>query len=379
LSQTPVKVTRIITWLPVGGIERRLVSIFPKLRDRGFDMNLILIREMGPLAQELIDQDFSVKLVPLKSRLDPFGILRLGKEFKATKPDILHCHMYRSSVPGTIAGHYSKVPTIFSQVHNVDTWESKRQLAMDQFLSKWRTGTIAVSRAVQQDVVKNLQIPKNKVPVIYNGCDTDKFKPDDELRKATREKLGISESQPVVLAPARIHPNKYPLMVADAFYEVVKDLSNQVEKPVLLFAGSGPLEDALRGWIEKEQAGEHIKMLGKRDDMVELYNASDLMVLSSSKEGFSNAVVEALSCGKPVIAANVGGNPEVIEKPEHGWIHDSGDSGKLKEQLIEALSDVERLKNCSEECREQGLRFNLDAMVDATEALYRKAYEENHS
>lgn len=368
-AKNPI-VYRVITWLPVGGIERRLVSIMPRLRDRGFDMRLVCIRELGPLAQELQDQGISVTLVPMKSRLDPVGILKLRQLFKSEQADLIHAHMYRSAVPATIAGHFAKTPVIFSQVHNVGTWESKRQAGMDRFLAKWRTGMITVSKSVQTDVCNVLGLGEEKVPVLYNGSDTDKFKPDLEARTRGRVSLGVEDHRPVVLVPARLHSNKNPEGVLKAFLAARQKLEND---PLLVFAGPGPLTDQMESLIKELQAEDCVRLLGSRDDMVDLYNACDVMLLSTFKEGFSNSIVEALACGKPVIAADVGGNAEAVDRSEVGWIHQAGDSETLTAQLIEALSHPEKLSKMSDDCRQQGLRFSLDALVNQTDELYRTA------
>jgi glycosyltransferase involved in cell wall biosynthesis len=281
--------------------------------------------------------------------------------------------MYRSSVPATIAAHFAKVPVVFSQVHNVGTWESNRQAGMDRFLTRWRAGTIAVSKSVQTDVCQTLGLPKNKVPVLYNGSDTDKFHPDEQARERGRRSLEVEENRPLILVPARLHSNKNPEGVLKAFLAAREELEND---PILVYAGPGPLTDHMKALITEKQCTHCVRLLGSRDDMVDLYNACDVMVLSTFKEGFSNSIVEALACGKPVIAADVGGNAEAIDRSEVGWIHKAGDTETLAKQMVDALSNLSALKEKSEACRQQGLRFSLDALVDQTDQLYRTALKD---
>ncbi|MEQ8822126.1 MAG: glycosyltransferase [Sumerlaeia bacterium] len=373
-SDKPIPVTRVITWLPVGGIERRLVSVLPRLADKGFAPRLLCIREEGPLAQELRDAGVPVDLIALRTRLDPFGIRRMAAALRTHGTRVLHSHMYRSNVPGTLAGRLARVPVVFGQVHNVGTWETPRQRAMDRFLCRWRTGMICVSRAVQRDVRDNLGLPEDATPVLYNGCDTDRFRPDEALRAATRDALGIAPGQLAALVPARLHSQKNPLHTAEAFARALGHLGASSATPVLLFAGGGPMEDALRDRVAQLGLAENVRLLGKRDDMTALYNAADVMVLSTAKEGFSNAVVEALACGKPVIAADVGGNAEALT-PEVGWLHEAGDTEALASQLAEAFAGPEALARRAAACRDRGLRFSLDRLVEETAALYRRALD----
>ncbi len=363
-------VTRIITWLPIGGIERRLVSVLPRLRDRGFRMRLICIRELGPLAEEVRAAGIELKLIPFRTRLDPVALRKLTRDLKSSGTEIVHAHMYRASVPGTIAAHFAKTPVMFSQVHNVDTWESSRQRTMDRWLARWRTGMICVSRAVQDDVCATIGLPREKAPILYNGSDTDIFKPDAKSREEGRREFGLDDSTVMALVPARMHAQKNPLGVLKAFCNARAKTN---AKAVMFFAGGGPMEDELRAAIDAENAGEYVKLLGKRSDMPSLYNAADVMVLSSFKEGFSNAVVESLACGKPVIAADVGGNREAIHDPSVGWIHEAGDGETLTRQLTEAIADPEQLRARADACRARGLVFSLDQLIVETDKLYRSA------
>lgn len=133
------------------------------------------------------------------------------------------------------------------------------------------------------------------------------------------------------------------------------------------------MEERMVAAIRDANAGDRVQLLGRRDDMDALYNAADAVILSSQREGFSNAVIEALACGKPVIAADVGGNREAISSWDVGWIHGRGDDAVLTAQIAEALARPDKLREMEGACRERGLAFSLDALVDATATLYREA------
>lgn len=370
----PLRVARLITWLPVGGIERRLAAVLPRLKARGMEPKVFCLRERGPLADQLEGDGIPVELAPMKSRLHPPSLLRLERALRAFAPDIVHCHMYRANVPGTIAARRARAPVVFAQVHNVDSWQSWRQRAMDRLLCRWRTGMIGVSQAVVDDIQRTLGVPPARTALIHNGADSEEFRPDPARRAAARRELGLGEGQVAALVPARLHSNKAPMATLDAFAQAVAQ--GGLDDAVLLFAGEGPLEEDLRRAVADRGLGGQARLLGKRDDMAALYDAADVVVLSTLKEGFSNAIVEALLCGKPVIAARVGGNAEAITGAEHGWLHDAGDGAALAAQLRAALSDPQGLRARESACRAQGMKFSLDAMVDATEALYLKALSE---
>ncbi len=371
MTRKPV-VMRAITWLPPGGIERRLLAVAPRLRERGWDVKVICLREEGPLAAGLRERCIEVNVIPFPSRLSPTALRALSRHFRDNSAAVVHSHMYRSNLPATLAARMARVPAIFAQVHNVGTWESWRQVLTDRIAARLRTGTIAVSRAVQHDVVKTLRLPRERVPILYNGVDLEEFRPDEAARVALRQRLGLAPGQLFFLVPARLHPNKDPLGTLAAWERAIP--AAREPHPVLGFAGAGKLEPDLREAIAKRGLEGSVRLLGHQDNMAEWYNAADCVVLASLKEGFSNAVVEALACGRPVIASNVGGNAEALDRAGAGWIHPPGDTGGLAAHLKDAiLLGAEVLAERAGGCRERAQAFSLDALVEQTHRLYAEA------
>ena len=365
-------VVRVITWLPPGGIERRLVAVAPRLRDLGWSVRVVCIREEGPLAAELRGQGIPVSVIPFRSRLSPAGLRELVRFFHKTGARVVHSHMYRSNLPATVAGRLARVPAIFGQIHNVGTWETRRQVLMDQLAARLRTATIAVSRAVQQDIVERLRLPHRQVPILYNGVDLDQFRPNQQARERVRARLGIEPGRLFFLVPARLHPNKDPLGTLAAWERALSAAREPL--PLLGFAGAGILEGDVEAAIAERGLSNTVRLLGHQDSMNDIYNAADCVVLSSLKEGFSNAVVEALACGKPVIASNVGGNAEALDRPGIGWIHPAGDTGALAAHLKDAiLLGGAVLSERASACRQRAQAFSLDALVEQTHQLYAQA------
>ncbi|MDX2177367.1 MAG: glycosyltransferase [Candidatus Sumerlaeia bacterium] len=361
-------VVRVITWLPVGGIERRIVAVLPRLRDMGWDVSVVCIRERGELAREVERAGIPLEVVPFGSRLSPGGIRRLAEIFRERGADVVHSHMYRSNVPATVAGRLAGVRAIFGQVHNVGTWETPRQRLADMALSRLRRGTIAVSKAVQRDVMASLRLPASRVPLVYNGIDTEAFRPDGELRAKVRGELGATADTTVVLVPARLHPQKNPLGMLRAF-QAARGATPE-RRALLVYAGAGDEEEALRRAIAEARLGRDAVLLGKRDDMAAVYNGADLVALPSFKEGFSNAVLEALACGRPVLASDAGGNAEAVDGPALGWIHPVGDAAALERDLSAALAEGPALAGRAEACRARALEFSVEAMVRRLHELY---------
>ena len=120
MHKYPVKVLRVITWLPWGGIEKRMVEVLKRLdRDKFYPMVCCLRSKEGVYEKELEKAGIKVIKLNFNSRLDPRGIQRLAKLIKEEKVDIVHSHMYRANIPSLIAGRLAKVPVKIVQIHSI--------------------------------------------------------------------------------------------------------------------------------------------------------------------------------------------------------------------------------------------------------------------
>lgn len=358
-------IARVITWLPKGGIERRLVTLLPKLNRPPFRVKVVCIRERGPLADELEDAGIPVSVVHLPSRLNPRALRALAKWMRDQKIDLVHSHMYRSNVPATIAARIGGIRHVICQVHNIDTWETWRQRILDRWLLRWRTTMLAVSEQVKRDVMRNLHCPEERIRVLYNGVDIQKFgkvPPEPRLR----QELNIPENCRVVVMVARLVEQKQHTK----FLQVLELIRNQLPPTFVLLVGEGKLRERLEREAERRGLRDMISFTGHRNDIPQILALSDLSVITSDREGFSNAIVESLAAGLPVVASDVGGNREAIVDGECGFVvapEDlTGFAVAIKKLLVE-----DTLRQCmSEAARRRAHVFSLEHMIEETRRLY---------
>lgn len=176
-----------------------------------------------------------------------------------------------------------------------------------KWAAKHAVAVITVSQALK-DTLAAIGVCPDKVAVLRNGVDLDRFHPLD--RAAIRAKLDLTG--PVWLAVGHLIERKgLPIILAALA---------KTADVTLLIAGDGPEEARLRQLVKRLGVNERVRFLGaiRHADLCEYYNAADAMVLASSREGMPNVVLEALACGTPVVAARVEGTPEVITSPEAG-------------------------------------------------------------
>ncbi|HUT04416.1 MAG TPA: glycosyltransferase [bacterium] len=377
LSNEPAgltRVLRVITQLSRGGVEAKLASLLPLLRDRGFDVAVCCIKEAGSLAGRLAQAGARVHVCRVRSRLDPVGIFGLARFIRRQQTDIVHTHMYAANITGTLAARLAGAPVIISNVHNVGKFRTRRQVIQDRFVARFRDATVCVSERVKQDYLEATGLSGRDIVVIYNGVDTERFRPRELWRAGKRSpssevraQLGIGDDEQLVVAAGRLIPQKRPELLLSAF-AIVHESQPGTR---LLVLGSGELHDSLVELSRKLGIAHAVIFAGYRKDVAECLAASDVFVSSSAKEGFSNVLLEALATGLPAVVTDVGGNREAVRDGQEGFLCEPCAEG-LAERVVRILTDAELRKEMSRNARSRAMEFGLERMADQTAALYER-------
>jgi teichuronic acid biosynthesis glycosyltransferase TuaC len=195
---------------------------------------------------------------------------------------------------------------------------------------KRANGVIAVSGALKQRMVE-LGIEAEKVAVIRNGIDRSIFHPRDQAE--ARRRLGLATESRIIITVGAL----VPLKGMDRLIDAMKLLSN--ERVKLYVIGEGPERAALEAQIAKHNLSDRVFFLGSRpqQDLAEWYSAADLFCLASSREGCPNVVIEAMACGTPVVATDVGGVRELIAEQVCGRVISRVTAEDLAHEIKAAL------------------------------------------
>ncbi|MBN2207885.1 MAG: glycosyltransferase [Candidatus Coatesbacteria bacterium] len=390
----PVRVMRVITQLSRGGVEAKLAELLPLLGQRGFEVSVCCIKEAGSLAHRFAEAGIPIHVFPVRSRLHPIDLVRLARFIGRQWIDVVHTHMHAANVTGTLAARLASVPVIVANVHNVGKFQSRRQVVQDRLLARYRDGTVCVSEQVKDDYLKATGLSDEKAAVIYNGVDTAKFRPvwqpvgaplaapcfnlsnahragqapllHDPAVLPVRRELGIGEDERVLISVGRLIPQKSPELLISAF----KIVHESHPKTRLLVLGSGELRCDLEALAAKLALSSSMIFAGFREDVAECLAASDVFVSSSVKEGFSNALLEALASGLPAVVTDVGGNREALRDGQEGFLCKPRPQ-ELAERVVRILCDSELCERMSKSARERAMEFSLDRMAEQTAAYYR--------
>lgn len=223
----------------------------------------------------------------------------------------------------------------------------------------------AVSDSLR-DQTYDLIKPDKHIETIYNFVDEREYKPMDA--GSLKQDLGIAEEEKVVIHVSNFRKVKRVTDVIDTFERLHRQVPSK-----LLLVGDGPEMGRTVQQVKELGLEKQVLFLGKRDNLSELYNISDLKLLMSEKEAFGLVLLEAMACGVPCIGTNIGGIPEIIEPDKNGYLVELGDAEKAAAYAIRLLvneREHEKLRNGSLETVSQ--HFNSLNILEQYEALYER-------
>jgi glycosyltransferase involved in cell wall biosynthesis len=373
----PTPILRLITWLPAGGIERKIVAVLPRLNRDLFSPRVVCIREEGPLAADLRAAGIPVDVIPFRGRLDPWGLYHLRQYIRDQQIGLIHAHMYRASAPATVLSLLMRgMPPVVAHYHNVNTWETGRQAMLDGLLARRRIN-VAVSDAVRRNVQEKLRLTNERIRTLPNGVDTNEFRPRPPSHCAEiRQRYGLSLDSVVMVQVGRLVTQKNHSLTLRS----LSHWHSQVPQLRLLLLGDGPLRSDLESQVRDLRLESWVTFAGRVDNVAEILPACDLAIMPSLREGFSNALLEAMACGVPVVASDVGGNREAVIQGESGIIvpmrtlplgaQPELDELAWREAVSGAILSRPRMAEMGLAARRRSEDFSIGRMVSDIEALY---------
>jgi N-acetyl-alpha-D-glucosaminyl L-malate synthase BshA len=321
----------------------------------------------------LIDQfkKLNVKIINLNKKpgIRPATIIKLKNIIKKEKPDIVHTHNCNAYEFGVLAARILKVKKIIHTAHGKSVKPNKlkklRESLFHKFISAFLTNYISVSKDLAKYAAKNWCLNKKKIKTIYNGIDTNTYK-KIKVDKSFLYNLGIKKDDILIGIVAGLRPVKSH----ETLIKSMQLIKKQVPNSKLLIIGDGPEKNRLINLTDKLNLKKDILFLGNRKDIVKLLNCLDVSVLPSLSECLSIALLESMSCQLPVIATDVGGNPELINKD---YLVKPKDYKNLAIKTVKLLKDKDLRENIGKQNRKRVLNhFNIQNMIKNYKKVYQK-------
>lgn len=370
-----IRVLHIITATRVGGAERMLQKLLTTSDKALFASRVVSLTSKGPVGEELEKAAIEIR------HLNAAGYLGMVAEFptlvaelRAFRPHIIQSWMYHGNLAASIAAPLSRsiAPVIWNVRHSLEDLRGEKRLTammvrVSALLSRYALRVIYNSATSARQHCA-IGYSRRNVVVIPNGFDTSYFRPSDVVRTATRKRFGLSEKDLLVGFIARYHPIK----AHDDFLQAAAICSKELMGVRFLLAGEGITHSnkELSKLVADSGLDENILLLGERNDVHRLLPALDVLVLSSLSEGFPNVLGEAMACGVPCVATDVGDCALIIS--DTGILVPPAKPDLLGHALIELLRESsESLRRRGIKARERIERlFSIQAVVKQYENLY---------
>jgi L-malate glycosyltransferase len=355
-----------------GGAEEHILTLLHGLDRTRFQPYLIC----SPAVAEKLGKDVpeDVTVIPLRfGKLSEFsGAFRLAKLLRHNRIQILHSHLFYSSLYASPVGWLCGIPAILETPHLRELWREgkawpKSSFLVDRIVGRCIDGYIAVSKANGAYLRDVKKLPDRKIHVVQNGSDLKRFSPDHQVPAGMRESLGFGAKDPVLLVPARLELQKGHRILFDALPIVLKEFP----AVRIVCAGEGALLAELQDQVKRLDLEQNVSFVGRQQKLEDWFALCDFTILPSYFEGLPLVAVESLAAGRPMVATAVDGTPEVILDGKNGLTVPPGDATALATAIIRMLCEPEMRRGMAAAGRRWALEcFTQRLQIEKTEALY---------
>jgi glycosyltransferase involved in cell wall biosynthesis len=364
--------------LSVGGAESQFAMLAKGLKARGWTVDVFLLKKTGLLIEQLQQagvpmQDGGYRTAGSKIRkMTSIGLCeaRLLGHLLWSRPDVVHGFLPLPNFMAALAGRMAFVPLVITSKRALGRYQERDPEFrwLDRIANALSHVITANSRAVASDAQARDGYDISRIVVIPNGLDFSRFDDARDRRDDTRYELGLSNTDVAIAMVANLIPYKGHRELIEAFARVAA--GDHRLKLFLIGRDQGILQ-GLVGDARRLGVSDRINLMGERGDVPKLLSAMDIGVMASHEEGFSNALLEKLAAGLPVVATDVGGNPEALEGMPDCILVRPQDVDDLARRLTQAIgglgADDGNRKIRQSRVRE---RYSVEAMVDAYQRLY---------
>jgi glycosyltransferase involved in cell wall biosynthesis len=365
-----VKILHIITSLDVGGAQTMLYQLLKAGKDNQHDQMVVSLTGQGPVSKDIRALDIRVQELELRRwGQGPGSLWKLFRIIRDYRPDLVQTWLYHADLIGGLAARLSSRGRVVWGVHHTLTTANSLKSAtflvarLNALLSRFIPARIVCCSQTALETHARLGYREDKMLMIPNGTDITRFRPDSPAGSRLRSALGLPERAKVIGMFSRFHPQKDHhtlILAAGILLEEMPDVH-------FLLAGEGIDNDnrQLKDWIANAGVADNIHLLGLRQDTPLLYAALDVFTLSSSHgEALPLVLCEAMACGIPCVATDVGDAARVLG--DTGLCVPVNDPASLSRAWKAILdgpdSEYERLSHAARKRIEDHYDFDLAAV-----------------
>jgi len=367
-DRRPMRVLHLIGQLARGGCELQLAGMVPLL-DRGrFESTVgVFWSSTDQLIYEQLtsgDADrpaIRVELLGKRRGLDPAFVERLVSLIRQCQPDVIHAWLMSAGLWGRIAARLAGNPPVIVSYRSEGVHNWPGGVYLDRLLARGTPLAITNSAEVQRIWAERLQWDRSRIAVIHNGVDLQRFAPLREKREV-RLKLGWPTDSFVVTMVGTMKPTKnWPMFI---------ELAQACPSALFVAVGGGPLLQSIEELAQTRNL-KNVIFMGNCSDVAPILAASDVAVSTSNMEGMSNAVLEAMACGLPVVATAVAGSVDLVREGKTGHLVPAGDVSLAARRINDLQHNREQALNMGSAARQIcAAEYSMDIMARRHEEMY---------
>jgi glycosyltransferase involved in cell wall biosynthesis len=378
-----LRILYVIGSMGIGGAEQHLRLVSHHLTLRGFNCEVFALDPEGPL-RALFEQSG----VPVRGVSLPAGLKRalpyprllarirlclaapaLLWHYWRRRPDIVHFFLPAAYCVGAVLALLApRMKRVMSR-RSLNNYRHKHQFihAVEKHLHKHMDAICGNSKAVVSQLADE-GVSRDRLRLIFNGVDLSRFTNIRKTKQETRLALGISPDALVFIIVANLIPYKGHHDLINALSSINSDLP--ADWVCLCVGRDDGIRVQLQAQANERGIGENFMLLGSRHDIPELMACSDVGVLCSHEEGFSNAVLEAMAAGLPMVVTDVGGNAEAVQDGDTGYVVAAGNSAAIANALLKIARDPNRRAMGERGRYRVTANFSMSACINAYQNLY---------
>jgi sugar transferase (PEP-CTERM/EpsH1 system associated) len=378
MSQVPL-VAHVIHHLVIGGLENGLVNLINRIPSNRYRHAIICMTRYSNFRDRIQSPDVEVFELNRKDGRDWSARLRLFQLIRTLKPAIVHSR--------GMSGLDSMLPAVLNGVaarihgeHGRDIDDLDGNNRKGQWIRRLHrplvSHYIALSQDLESYLVNRIGVPGRNITQIYNGVDCHNFRPPLSGRLPLPESGFANESSFIIGTVGRMQAVKDQVNLTKAFIHLASLVPEKRRQLRLVMVGDGPLRAQCEKLLSEARLRELAWLPGARDDIADLMRGIDLFVLPSLAEGISNTILEAMACGLPVIATQVGGNAELVEQGTTGSLVPAANPSALAEAIVPYLLKPALAAKQGRAGRiRTETRFSMESMVNSYMQVYDRVLE----
>lgn len=351
-----MKILRVISHLNVGGVQRQMLRAFQELAKLQVECHVCCLDVRGTLAPQFEAAGFTVHHIPLSTRLDPLGLWKLRRLIFRERFDVVHAQMYASNMSTNMALFGTRTPVLINGYHNQIFVSSERQKRKVLASAKKPHAFLAVGENVKYALIK-AGLPEAKIHVVTNGVE----EPAEPIPFPT-----LDANAPLrIYWAGRFVEQKQP----EFFLHVAKACQERGVPVQFTLYGKGPLWAELQQRVAVQGLTEQIKLPGETTELFKAIAEQEIYCSASYREGFPNALLEALIAGRPALVNEIEPHTEVLGTSRAGValpLH----ADRWAEQLAHWFHHREELRTRSEIARQLGRDHTIKNTANKTLQLY---------